>query len=194
MIDIVFASNNAHKLEEIASMLPPHVRIIGMKEAGIEAEIPETGTTLRDNAFIKADFLRKKGFNAVLADDTGLEVYALKGAPGVYSARYAGPEGNAQKNVEKLLAELKTVTDRTARFVTVLCFIHDGDVHYFEGEVKGVIIDSPRGSQGFGYDPVFLPDGFNKTFAEMTMEEKNSISHRKKALEKFLEFLQKSKL
>ncbi|MFN4300320.1 MAG: RdgB/HAM1 family non-canonical purine NTP pyrophosphatase [Thermaurantimonas sp.] len=193
MIDIVFASNNVHKLEEIASMLPLNMRIKSMKEAGIEADIPETGTTLKENAFLKADFLRKKGFNAVLADDTGLEVSALNGAPGVYSARYAGPEGNARKNIKKLLAELQTAADRTARFVTVLCFIRKGEVHYFEGEVKGVIIDSPRGNQGFGYDPVFLPNGFNKTFAEMTLDEKNLISHRKKALEKFLEFLQNSK-
>ncbi|GCD76917.1 non-canonical purine NTP pyrophosphatase [Thermaurantimonas aggregans] len=191
MIDIVFASNNAYKLEEIASLLPPSVHIRSMKEAGIEAEIPETGNTLKENAFIKADFLRKKGLNAVLADDTGLEVNSLNGAPGVYSARYAGPEANAKRNMEKLLTELETVTDRTARFVTVLCFVKDGDVHYFEGEVKGIIVDSPRGNQGFGYDPVFLPDGFNKTFAEMTLDEKNSISHRKRALEKFLAFLQK---
>ncbi|MCX8149802.1 MAG: RdgB/HAM1 family non-canonical purine NTP pyrophosphatase [Thermaurantimonas aggregans] len=190
-MDIVFASNNAYKLEEIASLLPPSVHIRSMKEAGIEAEIPETGNTLKENAFIKADFLRKKGLNAVLADDTGLEVNSLNGAPGVYSARYAGPEANAKRNMEKLLTELETVTDRTARFVTVLCFVKDGDVHYFEGEVKGIIVDSPRGNQGFGYDPVFLPDGFNKTFAEMTLDEKNSISHRKRALEKFLAFLQK---
>lgn len=192
MTEIVFASNNAHKLKEIASMLPQNIRIRSMKEAGIEAEIPETGTTLRENAFLKADFLRKKGYSVVLADDTGLEVNALNGAPGVHSARYAGAEGNAQKNIEKLLAQLKDATDRTARFVTVLCFIKEGEVYYFEGEVKGQITTMPTGSQGFGYDPVFLPDGFNKTFAQMTLEEKNAISHRKKALEKFLQYLQKS--
>lgn len=192
MTEIVFASNNAHKLKEIASMLPQNIRIRSMKEAGIEAEIPETGTTLRKNAFLKADFLRKKGYSVVLADDTGLEVNALNGAPGVHSARYAGPEGNAQKNIEKLLAQLKDATDRTARFVTVLCFIKEGEVYYFEGEVKGQITTMPTGNLGFGYDPVFLPDGFNKTFAQMTLEEKNAISHRKKALEKFLQYLQKS--
>lgn len=192
MIDIVFASNNAHKLQEIASMLPQGVHIISMREAGIEADIPETGTTLRENAFLKADYLKKRGFANVLADDTGLEVEALDGAPGVYSARYAGADADARKNIEKLLSELENVNDRTARFVTVLCLIRNNEVHYFEGEARGRITAVPMGKNGFGYDPVFVPDGFNKTFAQMNADEKNSISHRKKAIEKFINYIENS--
>ncbi|MFN3952267.1 MAG: RdgB/HAM1 family non-canonical purine NTP pyrophosphatase [Thermaurantimonas sp.] len=190
MTEIVFASNNDHKLQELRSMLPERVHLIGMKEAGIEVNIPETGATLTENAILKAKFLINLGYNTVLADDTGLEVEALGGAPGVYSARYAGPEANASKNIEKVLTALSGKEQRQARFVTVLCFIRGTEISIFRGEVHGVIAKKPEGHYGFGYDPIFIPEGFNKTFAQMNPEEKNSISHRKRALEKFIDHLQ----
>lgn len=171
-------------------MLPERVHLIGMKEAGIEVDIPETGATLTENAILKAKFLINLGYNTVLADDTGLEVEALGGAPGVYSARYAGPEADSKKNIEKLLVEMSDIKTRNAKFVTVLCFIQEREISLFRGEICGIIADKPVGYHGFGYDPIFIPDGFNKSFAQMTSEEKNSISHRKKALEKFIKYIQ----
>ncbi len=189
MNEIIFASNNDHKLQELRQMLPGRIRLIGMKEAGIQADIAETGTTLTENAIIKARFVSRYGFSMVLSDDTGLEIPALGGAPGVHSARYAGIEANAEKNIEKVLTELSGKAQREARFVTVLCFIKDQEINLFKGEVQGVIASRPEGTNGFGYDPIFIPQGFNKTFAQMTSEEKNRISHRKEALKKLINYI-----
>lgn len=194
MKELVFASSNQHKLQEVRAILPDTIQLLSLNDLGISQEIPETGKTLSENSELKArfvfDFLKKAGRQLpVLADDSGLEVMALQGAPGVFSARYAGEPKNDTKNNNKLLEELKRVTHREARFVTVLCFIDGKQVYFFEGEVKGIIAFEPRGSFGFGYDPLFIPRGYRSTLAELGEEVKNSISHRAEALKKFLSFL-----
>jgi XTP/dITP diphosphohydrolase len=194
-MDLILASGNAHKIQEIGTMLPDNFRLKSMKDVGILEEIPETGITLRENAELKAryvyDLLKNRSVEAaVLADDSGLEVLALHGAPGVYSARYAGEPKNDMANNTKLLFELKNSTNREARFVTVLVLILNGKSYTFEGEVKGTIAYEPRGSHGFGYDPLFIPRGFRSTFADLGEELKNSISHRSEALKKLLLFFE----
>lgn len=193
-MDLIFASANAHKIEEIAAMLPKHFQFKSMKAIGITEDIPETGTTLKENAELKARYvherLKAKGVETlVLADDSGLEVNGLNGAPGVFSARFAGEPRNDAANNAKLLNELRTATKREARFVTVLCLILNGKAYTFEGEVKGTIAYEPRGDYGFGYDPLFIPRGFRSTFAELGEELKNKISHRSEALKKLMVFL-----
>jgi len=193
-MDLIFASGNAHKIKEIGAMLPNNFQLKSMKDVGIFEEIPETGTTLSENAELKAryvyELLKSKGVEAfVLADDSGIEVSALNGAPGVFSARYAGEPKNDTANNRKLLFELQNTTKREARFVTVLSLILNGKRYTFEGEVKGTIAYEARGRQGFGYDPLFIPRGFRSTFAELGEELKNSISHRAEALKKLLAFL-----
>lgn len=186
---IVFATNNQHKVKEIRSALPEDISIITLREADIDVDIPEPHETLEENAAEKArTIFRLTGLDC-FSEDTGLEVTALDNAPGVHSARYAGDEKSFDRNTEKLLANLEGKTDRSARFRTVICLILQGKEHYFEGRCEGRIAGEPGGSQGFGYDPVFIPEGSDKTFAQMGMAEKNRFSHRKKATDMLVVFL-----
>ena len=198
---IVFATNNKHKLEEIRSILGESIEVLSLKDIGCDVDIPETGTTLEENALQKAQYIYDHYHLSVFADDTGLEVDALNGAPGVYSARYAGGEGHdSEANMTKLLKELGENNNRHARFRTVIALIEKKDVcpcgctsikeiHRFEGIVEGEIIRERRGGEGFGYDPIFQPEGYDKTFAELGMDIKNHISHRARAVAKLAEFL-----
>lgn len=185
---LIFATNNNHKKEEVSKLLPGY-EVLALSEIGITEEILETGDTLEENALIKAQFVYKEtGFDC-FADDTGLEVEVLDGRPGVYSARYAGEPADPQANIDKLLTELKGMNNRKARFRTVIALIQNGHEVFFEGTINGIIIECMAGTAGFGYDPVFIPDGFTRTFAQMSPEEKNKISHRGKAVQKLVEFL-----
>mgnify|MGYP000433087350 CR=1 FL=1 len=184
---LVFATNNQNKLKEVKSKLK--AEILGLADIHCNEDIDETGKTFEENAFIKAKYVLDKYGYDCFADDSGLEVEALNGAPGVYSARYAGEHGNAEANMNKLLENLKGIDNRKARFVTVICLINKENTLYFRGEINGTIINEKRGDDGFGYDPIFVPDGFNRTFAEMTLEEKNKMSHRALALEKMTQHL-----
>lgn len=187
---LVFATNNAHKLDEISSILGEKVELLSLKDIHCHVDIPETADTLEGNAMLKAEYIYKNYGLDCFADDTGLEVEALNGAPGVYSARYAGGEGqNAEANMQKLLQNMQGVQNRKAQFRTAICLILDGKKHLFEGIVKGEIIKEKRGSSGFGYDPIFVPEGYTKTFAELGNETKNKISHRALAVEKLCRFL-----
>ncbi|MBN1119311.1 MAG: non-canonical purine NTP diphosphatase [Bacteroidales bacterium] len=186
---LIFATNNKHKLEEIKDLLNGKYMVQGLSEVGINDEIPETHETLEENAIEKAEYIfTKYGFNC-FADDTGLEIDALDGRPGVYSARYAGTNCSFDDNVNKILEELGQEQNRKARFRTVIAMIRDGKLKTFEGTVEGEITLIKSGTKGFGYDPVFMPTGYNQTFAEMTLSIKNKISHRAKALEKFIDYL-----
>ena len=189
-MNLVFASNNAHKLEEVKAILAPsHLEIKSLNDIAFYEDIEETGLTFHENAAIKVNAIYKAKGIACFADDSGLEVEALNNQPGVFSARYAGEHGNHEANNQKLLKELEGKTNRKACFKTVIALLMDGKIHYFEGRVDGVIANKMSGSKGFGYDPLFIPDGYVKTFADMSSEIKNSISHRKRALEAMLEFL-----
>jgi XTP/dITP diphosphohydrolase len=190
---IIFASANKNKIKEIKALLPKSFEVLGLADIGITEDIPEPGTTIKENSFLKAqyvlDFLKSKNETvAVFADDSGLEVEALNSAPGVYSARYAGIPKNDSNNNKKLLEELKLVTDRKARFVTVITLIINNEIHYFEGEIKGTIAFEGKGNNGFGYDPLFIPQGYRSTFAELDAEVKNTISHRANAVKKLIAF------
>lgn len=186
----VFATNNAHKLEEVKAILGDKIEILSLKEIGCTEEIPETEPTLEGNAVLKARYVADHYHVDCFADDTGLEVEALDGAPGVYSARYAGGEGHdSEANMRKLLQELEGVENRRAQFRTVFALIVDDKEHLFEGVVKGEISTVRRGTSGFGYDPVFIPEGHTESFAEMGNAEKNKISHRARATEKLCRFL-----
>ena len=192
MKKIVFATNNQHKLSEIRQILGDRVEVLALKDINCDVDIPETGTTLEANALQKAQYIYDHYQMDVFADDSGLEVDALGGAPGVYSARYAGGEGHdSEANMAKLLHELGENNNRHARFRTVIALIIQGQVHEFEGIVNGEITRERRGGEGFGYDPIFQPEGYDKTFAELGTEVKNQISHRAKATKKLVEFLQK---
>lgn len=191
MRKLVFSTNNEHKLEEVRAKLSKYYQIISLKDLGDDTDVPETGDTLEENAMIKANYLWDTYHLNCFADDTGLEVEALDNAPGVYSARYAGEQKNSEDNVVKLLKELEGKENRRARFRTVIALIMDGKRYLFQGTVEGIITTSPKGTSGFGYDPVFQPDGYDKTFAELTLEDKNSISHRAKAVEQLVLFLRK---
>lgn len=186
---LVFASNNKNKIAEIQAMLPKTVQILSLEDIGCFADIPETAATIEGNAILKADYVTKNYGYDCFADDTGLEVEALNGAPGVYSARYAGEQKNADDNMAKLLTELSGQNNRNAQFKTVIALNIGGHQHLLTGIVKGKIIHEKIGTNGFGYDPVFQPDGFSKTFAEFTMEEKAAASHRGKAVAQLIEFL-----
>jgi XTP/dITP diphosphohydrolase len=194
-IQLTFASNNAHKLDEIRRKLARSgIEVVGLNESGVNEELPETGDTLEANAFEKANRVYSKfGLNC-FADDTGLEVEALDGAPGVYSAMYAGEKASYESNVNKLLTEMEGKSNRKARFRTVISLVLDATEHRFEGIVHGTIIEKPRGAQGFGYDPVFVPEGYDQTFAEMSADLKNKISHRGLAIEKLVRFLKEDLL
>lgn len=187
---LVFATNNVHKLEEISSILGDKIELLSLKDIGCHEDIPETADTLEGNALLKSSFIyRNYGLNS-FGDDTGLEVEALGGAPGVYSARYAGGEGHdSQANMRKLLRELEGVENRKARFRTVISLILDGKEYLFEGIINGEIIKEKRGDSGFGYDPIFKPEGYEQTFAELGAEVKNEISHRALAVKKLAQFL-----
>ena len=188
---LVFATNNAHKLEEVAAILGDQVELLSLNDIGCLADIPETAETLEGNALLKSSYIYKNYHLDCFADDTGLEVKALNGAPGVYSARYAGGEGHdAQANMLKLLHELDGKENRKAQFRTAISLILDGKEYLFEGVIKGEIIKEKRGDSGFGYDPVFMPEGYDRTFAELGNDIKNQISHRALAVQKLCEFLQ----
>jgi non-canonical purine NTP pyrophosphatase, rdgB/HAM1 family len=184
MKEYVIATNNAHKVAEIEKELAGKVKLVTLKELGFRGDIAETSQTLQGNAEQKADFVYEKYHKNCFADDTGLEVEALGGRPGVYSARYAGEHCSFDDNIDKLLEELGSTTHRRAKFRTVICLIEEGKKYFFEGECKGTIALERYGKGGFGYDPIFFPDGGGESFAEMSMEAKNSISHRGKAIAK----------
>ncbi len=186
---LVFASHNSHKISEIRNILGPGFDLAGLDELGCHEEIPEPYETLEENALAKARFVYTRYGKNCFADDTGLEVEALKGEPGVMSARYAGPGKDSLANMEKLLLELSGKTNRKGRFRTVIALVLDGREYLFEGIVTGTITKAPMGKKGFGYDPVFIADGYKKTFAEMDAKEKNRISHRKNAIAKLADFL-----
>lgn len=188
---ICFASNNLHKVNELRSLAGEGIEIVSLSDIGQTEDIPETGSTLEENALQKARFVKKKYNIDCFADDTGLEVDALQGAPGVFSARYAGEPANSANNVAKLLKELEGVTARNARFRTVIALILGKNEYIFEGVVEGRIGETRLGEDGFGYDPVFYPIGIDRTFAEMSLAEKNAISHRGKAVQKLMDFLNK---
>jgi XTP/dITP diphosphohydrolase len=191
MYTLIFATNNAHKIAEIQSLVGPDFSIIDMKSAGIDIDIPEPHHTLNENALEKAQTIFNITKTNCFSEDTGLEIEALNGAPGVKSARYAGEDRNFQANIDKVLDQLKNVENRKAQFRTVICLIWEGQTYYFEGICKGHISISMQGEKGFGYDPIFVPEGSNKSFAEMSMEEKNRFSHRQKAVTQLFEFLRK---
>ena len=191
MDTIIFATNNLHKVEEVRAVLGKRFNIITLKEAGIDIDIPEPHDTLEANATEKSKTIYEITNKNCFSEDTGLEVEALNGEPGVKSARYAGESRSFDDNIEKLLTNLKTAKNKTARFRTVISLILDGKEFFFEGICPGRIISERRGNNGFGYDPVFIPTGSDKTFAEMNMAEKNKFSHRKKAMEKLIFFLNK---
>lgn len=188
-MELIFATNNLHKIEEIKSVLPPQISIITLKEAGIDQDIPEPHQTLEENAAEKGKTIFKLTGKWCFSEDTGLEVDALNGEPGVKSARYAGEAASSQNNIDKLLTNLKSKTNRNAQFKTIIFLIWDNKEYYFEGICKGEILEEPTGMGGFGYDSIFTPDGATKSFAQMTMKEKNEYSHRRKATDKLVEFL-----
>lgn len=189
MKTLVFATNNKHKLQEVSEMLNGVVEIKSLEAMGLSGEIPETSDTLQGNALQKAQWVWERTHLDCFADDTGLEVDALDGAPGVYSARYAGEHCSFDDNIDKLLDALEGKTNRKADFRTVVCLIEEGKPQYFEGRVDGVILTERYGKEGFGYDPIFMPDRFAVSFAEMPMEVKNKISHRGIAVTKLVDYL-----
>jgi XTP/dITP diphosphohydrolase len=187
---IVFASNNKNKILEIQSMLPESIQIVSLESIGCLEEIPETSETIEGNAILKANYVTQNYRLDCFADDTGLEVEALNGEPGVYSARYAGEQRNADDNMNKLLDELADKTNRTAQFKTVIALNLNGKQYLFTGIASGEIINEKIGSGGFGYDPIFKPTNYDETFAQLSLEVKNEISHRGKATKELLDFLQ----
>src|SRR5690554_1203634 len=190
MKKIVFATNNKHKLNEIKKITTGKIEILSLADINCHEDIEETGTTLEENALIKARYVKDKYGYDCFADDTGLEVETLNGEPGVYSSRYAGANCNPEDNMIKLLSELRDSDNRNAQFRTVIAAITNGSEHLFEGVVKGSIIEGKRGSNGFGYDPVFMPNGYELTFGEMSDDVKSEISHRGVAMERFIAFLE----
>ena len=189
MHTLIFATNNRNKVAEIQSLVGPNFTIIPLKEAGIDIDIPEPHNQLEANALEKAMTIFNMTNQNCFSEDTGLEILALDGAPGVKSARYAGENSNPQANIDLVLSKMTGVENRTAQFRTVICLIWENQTYYFEGICKGQILNNMQGENGFGYDPIFVPDGASKSFANMTMEEKNQFSHRKKAVTQLFEFL-----
>jgi XTP/dITP diphosphohydrolase len=191
-MQLCFATNNAHKLDELRLLVGSKINIQSLHDIGCKADIPETGNTLQANSLQKATYIKERYALNCFADDTGLEVDFLNGAPGVLSARYAGEPVDSSKNMALLLSNLENTSDRKARFKTVITLLlEEKPPIYFEGVVEGRITKKPYGKTGFGYDPIFIPNGFSRTFAEMTANEKNGISHRGKAVRKLIEFLNK---
>ena len=191
MIQIIFATNNQNKLKEVQAQLPDEIKLISLKDIGCYEDIPETQNTIEGNAIQKANYIKMKYNKDCFADDTGLEVMALNGAPGVHSARYAGPEKNSKKNIEKLLSSLEKTANRSAQFKTVIALHYKGELIQFEGICEGKITRTAKGSGGFGYDPIFKPTVKDKTFAELTLKEKNEIGHRGIAIAKLIAFFNK---
>jgi XTP/dITP diphosphohydrolase len=188
-INLIFATSNQNKVLEIQKILPKKFNIKSLKDLNYFKDVPENENTIDGNAVFKAKYIYEKFNINVFADDTGLEVEALNGEPGVRSARYAGTARNSTKNIKKLLKNLKNIKNRNARFKTVIALIIDNKLHKFSGIVEGYILDSPKGNNGFGYDPIFCPNGFDKSFAELTLKEKNLISHRSLAMKKLIDFI-----
>ncbi|RAK20648.1 XTP/dITP diphosphohydrolase [Flavobacterium aquaticum] len=191
---LVFASNNKNKIQEIQALVPNTIQILSLEEIGCTEDIPETADTIEGNAILKANYVTSNYGYDCFADDTGLEVEVLNGAPGVYSARYAGEQKDANNNMDKLLSELKGKSNRKANFKTVIALNLNGKQNLFTGIINGKIIGEKIGTNGFGYDPIFVADGYEKTFAELTMEEKSTISHRGIAVKELILFLQKQSL
>lgn len=189
MHTLIFATNNRNKVSEIQSLVGANFTVIPLKEAGIEIDIPEPHDRLEDNAQEKALTIFNLTNQHCFSEDTGLEIIALDGAPGVRSARYAGENSNAQDNIDLVLSKMTGIENRAAQFRTVICLIWENQTYYFEGICKGQILSNTEGENGFGYDPIFVPDGASKSFANMTLDEKNQYSHRKKAVTKLFEFL-----
>lgn len=187
---LVFASNNQNKIAEIKQMLPKSITLLSLEDIGCNEDIPETAETIEGNAILKANYVTQKYGYPCFADDTGLEVEILNGEPGVFSARYAGEQKNANDNMDKLLHNLKDKSNRKAQFKTVITLNINNEQHLFEGIIKGEIISEKKGSKGFGYDPIFIPEGFSTTFAEMEMSEKAKLSHRGIATRKLISFLE----
>lgn len=187
---LVFASNNQNKIAEIKQMLPKSIELLSLEDIGCTEDIPETAETIEGNAILKANYVTEKFGYSCFADDTGLEVEVLNGEPGVYSARYAGEQKNANDNMDKLLHNLKDKSNRKAQFKTIIALNINNEQHLFEGIIKGQIISEKRGTKGFGYDPIFIPEGFTNTFAEMEMHEKAKLSHRGIATRKLISFLE----
>jgi len=188
-MELVFATNNLHKLEEVQSLLGNRIKLLSLKEIGCHEEIPEDFETLKENAAQKANFIFDKYKINCFADDTGLEIDALNGEPGVYSARYAGEPCTFDDNMNKVLEKMQGIESRKACFKTVIALILDGKEYYFEGKVNGEILTEKVGLDGFGYDPIFKPEGYDLSFAQMSLDEKNKISHRARATMKLVEFL-----
>ncbi|MBD1430729.1 non-canonical purine NTP diphosphatase [Sphingobacterium litopenaei] len=188
MLELVFATNNAHKLEEVQAIVGDKFVLKSLSDIGCQDDIPETGVTFKENAKQKTDYLVDKYGLYCFGDDSGLEIDALNGEPGVYSARYSGTR-DMEKNIEFVLEKLGDNPNRTARFKTVISLYFNEQQHFFEGAIEGKIIKERKGEKGFGYDPIFIPNGYDKTFAEMSSEEKNAISHRAIAVSKLAEFL-----
>jgi len=186
---LVFASNNKHKIQEIKMVLPKHFEVVSLQEIGCLGNIPETAETVEGNAILKANYVTQNYGFSCFADDSALEVEALNGQPGVHSARYAGEQKNDEDNIRKLLSELRNKINRKAQFKTVIALNLNGKQNLFTGIVKGKITTGKRGKNGFGYDPIFVPEKFNKTFAELSSSEKNKISHRGRAVEQLVHFL-----
>lgn len=191
-MQLVFASNNKNKIQEIQALVPSNFHILSLDDIGCTEEIPETADTIEGNAILKANYVTNNYGYPCFADDTGLEVEVLNGAPGVYSARYAGEQKSAEDNMNKLLHELHQVSNRKANFKTIICLNINGSQHLFTGIINGEITTEKIGTNGFGYDPIFIADGTNKTFAELSMQEKASISHRGIAVAQLLAFLSKN--
>ena len=189
MTKLVFATNNEHKLKEVQSLLSEDIQLLNLLDINCTEDIPETQTTLEGNAIQKIQFIKDRYGIDGFADDTGLEVKALNNAPGVFSARYAGPQRNSNDNMDKLLYDLEFKADRSAQFKTVIALIYKGQLHTFTGICEGKIIKTKKGQAGFGYDPIFLPTGYDETFAEMDLDLKNQIGHRGKAISKLVTFL-----
>ncbi|SOD15246.1 RdgB/HAM1 family non-canonical purine NTP pyrophosphatase [Pedobacter xixiisoli] len=188
--ELVFATNNAHKTEEVAKILAPNYKVFNLKDINCLVDIPETGGTFAENATLKSTYVFETFGLDCFADDSGLEVEALNNEPGIYSARYSGVKDDAT-NLRLLLKNMEGKTDRRARFKTVISLLKDGENHLFEGVIEGTIRTTQSGANGFGYDPIFQPDGYEITFAEMDMSEKNKISHRALAMQKLIEFLKR---
>ena len=190
-MQLVFATNNLNKLKEVQALMPPNITLLSLADIDCTEDIPENQPTIKDNAVQKAEYLKTHYGYDCFADDTGLEVDALNGEPGVYSARYAGPQRNSEDNIQKLLAELKDKSNRNAQFKTVIALHLNGELHTFTGICKGEITTEKHGEGGFGYDPVFKAEGYEQTFAEISLEEKNKIGHRGLAVKQLIEFLSK---
>lgn len=191
-MQLVFASNNKNKIKEIQQLVPEHITVLSLEDIGCDVDIPETSDTIEGNAILKADYVTQHYGYPCFADDSGLEIDALNGEPGVYSARYAGAQRSDEDNINKVLNQLVSESNRKANFKTVIALNMDGEQHLFTGIINGTITTEKKGNNGFGYDPIFIADGYSQTFAELSLEEKSSISHRGKAVKQLIAFLNQS--